>query len=310
MDTGLRKLQVPLFFVLAYAITWSVQIPAYLFAHSRGQNLDNESNLLHLLALFGGNLDPGFALVFLTFSFSFGPSVAGIVVTALFHGRAGLKNLFRRAVRVRIPARWIAIIVLVPLGLSLASVLLGYAISGFAPLRYSFVVPLGMAIPFLVSMIVFTGMAEEFGWRGYALPQLQRTRTAEKASWILGFAWGLWHLPSNMLLPLLRNELTIPMAVTVLLGLTFGAVGWTIVLTWIYNSTGSLFWIIVLHGLSNTIQSYVVLSSGNYTAQVIFGVLPWAIALWVLKRYGADTLTRVPPAAAEPVASGAPPRLS
>jgi membrane protease YdiL (CAAX protease family) len=140
-------------------------------------------------------------------------------------------------------------------------------------------------------MVVCTGVAEEIGWRGYALPQLQRDHTAEKASWVLGFAWGLWHIPSVLYLPYLRGELNLGLVVPILAGLTFGIVGYTIVLTWIYNNTGSVFWIIVLHGWANTVQSYLVLSSGSYVAQLAWGLLPWTVALYLLKHYDAETLT-------------------
>ena len=44
----------------------------------------------------------------------------------------------------------------------------------------------------------------------------------------------------------------------------------------------------MLHGFGNWVQSYLVLSSGSYVAQVAYGVLPWAIALVLLKRYGPE----------------------
>jgi hypothetical protein len=183
-------------------------------------------------------------------------------------------------------------ITVIPFGLSVAGVALGYLLGGLVPIDYAFLVPLSLAGPFLIYLIIFTGLAEELGWRGYALPELQRRYTAERASWILGIGWGLWHLPSNILMPLLAGQLTVPLAIASLLGLTLGIVGWTIVITWIYNNTQSLFWIIVLHGLYNWVHSYVVLSSGSLAAQTAAGVLPWVIALVVLKRYGAQTLTR------------------
>ena len=80
-----------------------------------------------------------------------------------------------------------------------------------------------------------------------------------------------------------------------MLGLTIGVVGYTIVLTWLYNNTQSLFWIVILHGYANAWQSYLVLSSGNFMIQVAYGVLPWVLAVWLLKRYDTETLTqRVP----------------
>ncbi|MEX5296273.1 CPBP family intramembrane glutamic endopeptidase [Kocuria sp. CPCC 205268] len=283
--------QLPLFFVLAFAITWSVQIPAIIYAHGRGHFLSNEANLHHLMSLARGELDSGFAVVLLLALFSFGPSLAGVIVTGLFHGRAGLRDLAQRSLKVGVPARWILLVLLMPVGLCAGSLLVGWVLGGFAPYRFDPLVPLAWSVPLLLYMLVFTGLAEELGWRGYALPRLQRRHTAERASWILGVLWGLWHLPANLLGPYLRGQLSVPMVVAVLLGLTVGIVGWTIVLTWIHNNTGSLFWIIVLHGWANTVQSYLVLSSGSFTAQVAYGVLPWAIAVVVLKRCGAATLT-------------------
>ncbi|MDZ7663763.1 MAG: CPBP family intramembrane glutamic endopeptidase [Desulfotignum sp.] len=37
---------------------------------------------------------------------------------------------------------------------------------------------------------------EEFGWRGLALPLLQRKFAPLWAGLILGAIWGLWHLPA------------------------------------------------------------------------------------------------------------------
>ena len=139
-------------------------------------------------------------------------------------------------------------------------------------------------------MIFFTGLAEEVGWRGYALPELQKKYSAEKSSWILGIVWGLWHLPANLAMPFFKGELTIPFVIIIILALTFGIVGWTIVLTWFYNNTKSLFLIILIHGLTNTLQSYLILSSNNSAANMIFGILPWAIAIYLLKKYGSQKL--------------------
>lgn len=83
------------------------------------------------------------------------------------------------------------------------------------------------------------------GWRkspagrGYALPELPSKYTAERASWILGILGGLWHIPANLFPPFLRGELTPALVIPILAGLTFGIVGWTIVLSWIYNNTKS-----------------------------------------------------------------------
>jgi membrane protease YdiL (CAAX protease family) len=286
----------PLFLVLAYGITWAVQIPVYMFLVPRGVAPTNEANFLLLGA---GGPDFGILLAVVLLCFSFGPSIAGVVAIALESGRPGLRELFARLVKVRIPGKWILFVFLFPVVLSLAALALGWVMGGMSPLDYRFLVPVVLAVPFLLFLIVCTGLAEELGWRGFALPHLQRTRTAERASWILGVAWGLWHLPSVVLLPLMTGAAGPFQAAISLIGLTFGVVGYTIVLTWLYNNTGSLFWIVILHGYANAWQSYVVLSSGSFTVQVVYGVLPWVLAAWVLKKYDVQTLThRAPPTAA------------
>ncbi|MBN9149842.1 MAG: CPBP family intramembrane metalloprotease [Micrococcales bacterium] len=290
----LARIQLPLFFVLAYAITWSAQITTYLYADAHGIQISNEDNLAHFQALLAGRLDAGFTPYLLLFHLGFGPSVAGILVVALVRGRAGLGELFRRVIKVRVPLRWVLVIVAIPLVWSAVALGLGYLASGFAPIKFDFLVPLSMILPFFLYMVIFTGLSEEVGWRGYALPELQSKYSAEKSSWILGILWGLWHLPSVLLVPFLHGDLTLLLAGTSLLGLTLGIVGWTIVITWVYNNTGSVFWMIILHGFVNTVQSYLVLSSNNDPAMAIWAIIPWAFAIVLLKKYGGQTLTGQP----------------
>lgn len=237
-----------------------------------------------------GNLPPGFLPYFFLFTFSFGPTVAGIIVTYWFQGKRGLRDLLNQLLRFRLSGKWYILAIAIPIGLVLASLGIGFVFSGFQPVQFNFLVPLSLFIPFLLYMIIFTGLAEEVGWRGYALPELQKKYTSEKASWILGIAWGLWHLPVNLMVPFLSGNLQIPYVVMILLALTLGIVGWTIVLTWFYNNTKSLFLIIFIHGFMNTLQSYLILSSNNQIAPMLYGILPWVIATYLLKKYGGKTL--------------------
>lgn len=287
---NLSKYQLPIFFLLSFAITWIAQITAYLFAYKTDYGLTNEANVIHLMSLFQGRIDTSFLPYFLLFTFAFGPTVAGIIVTALFKGKKGLQELFKQLVRFNIPNKWYVYAILIPIGICLISLALGFVMTGLTPIQFNFLVPISLIIPFFLYMTIFTGLAEEVGWRGYALPELQKKFTAEKASWILGIFWGLWHLPANLMVPFLSGNLQIPFVVMILLALTLGIVGWTIVLTWFYNNTKSLFLIIFIHGFMNTLQSYLILSSNNQIAPMLYGILPWIVATYLLKKYGGKTL--------------------
>jgi hypothetical protein len=141
-------------------------------------------------------------------------------------------------------------------------------------------------VRFLLYMIVFTGVAEEPGWRGFALPHLQATYSAYRSSWILGVLWGIWHVPFQFYYTHDQPFLLIPS----MLGLTLGIVGWTIVMTWVYNNTESLWLLILMHGWNNAIQSYLILWQPNVVAHTLYGLVTWAIAVGLTWRYSEANL--------------------
>jgi CAAX protease family protein len=46
-----------------------------------------------------------------------------------------------------------------------------------------------------IFIFFFIGVGEEPGWRGFALPHFQTTRSPLKASIVLAFFWAIRHLP-------------------------------------------------------------------------------------------------------------------
>lgn len=87
--------------------------------------------------------------------------------------------------------------------------------------------------PAVLANLVFYGFGEEVGWRGFALPCLQGRSSALRASALLAIGWAGWHLPLFAFSPGLSGMGAGGVAgwlVSLLLG--------SIVLTWLFNSTG------------------------------------------------------------------------
>jgi membrane protease YdiL (CAAX protease family) len=233
----MRRSPLVAFFVVALSITWFCQILGLILAQRNALSLINEDNLLHLFDLLSLRLAPGEASALLIYILGAGPLVAALLVTWAIGGRRGIEELWGRITRWRVEPRWYLIVFLLPVALALISLTAGVLFGGLQPSSYSPLLPVAYFIPFFLYMLVFTGLAEEPGWRGFALPHLQSKYSAVKSSWILGVLWGVWHFPSIIYYNLATGMPAFAL-IPILIGLVLGIVGWTIVNTWVYNSTG------------------------------------------------------------------------
>lgn len=245
-----------LFFLLAFALSWLVELPLALKAQGLWQAPFPFS--LHYLA-------------------AYGPLLAALIATAASQGRQGLQDLFRRIFRWRVSPLWwfLAVSPLLFYGLVASA---RWLVQGQAPDlallgQLNFLPPLGLAaLPF---WIVTFGLGEETGWRGFALPRLQQRYGPLKATAILWFFWALWHLP---LFFYTYDAAILP---GFLLGLLAGA----IVFTWLYNSTGgSILIVAVWHGAFNLTTACTACGDGVGAATVSALVMVWAVLLVILNR--------------------------
>ncbi|MDH5300329.1 MAG: CPBP family intramembrane metalloprotease [Gammaproteobacteria bacterium] len=164
------------FLAISFGLTWSIAALLILFTEPLVAMFGEirPSNPLFILAVYS----PGFAALFLVWR---------------AHGIAGLGRLLRRLTLWRVSASWWLFLILgIP-----AVVYLGAAIKGSIsdPLPFS---PWFAAFPAL-ALAFFLGPIEEFGWRGLALPLLQRKLAPFWAGLILGIVWAIWHIPAFLL---------------------------------------------------------------------------------------------------------------
>jgi uncharacterized protein len=231
--TGLRLVmrRHPLFsfFFMAYAFSWIVWIPFVLA-------------VWHIM--------PTNTFSALTFPIGtfLGPTLSAFIMTSIMEGDIGLGRLLHRFALWRVGMGWYLFILLgIPALSVLGIIVLPGALASFkAPTPIFLVQCLEQ-----VFVVFFLGgpLAEEPGWRGFALPRLQRNYGPLRGTLLLAVLWTCWHLP-HFLTPAQHGG---P-------GTTFATflknfpifcllcIALAIIITWVFNHTrGSLFIAILLH---------------------------------------------------------------
>jgi membrane protease YdiL (CAAX protease family) len=123
----------------------------------------------------------------------YSPGFAGIFLVWRHYGLEGIGSFFRRLALWRAPLVWWLFLILgIP-----AIVYTGAAIKGTINDPFAFS-PWHQVIPAL-ALAFFLGPIEEFGWRGLALPLMQRKLSPFWAGLVLGGIWALWHIPSFLI---------------------------------------------------------------------------------------------------------------
>ena len=218
---------------------------------------------------------------------SFGPFLAALVVLAITHGKNGVAGLLRRMVRWRVGVGWYAVALLLPVGVTLVAAGSNVFLLGAqapSPAELGGWLSLFTLFPILLLIPGMGGAWEEPGWRGYALPSLQAGRSALVASLILGLMWALWHLPL-----LMTGQMSWWDVVNIM--------GSSIVLTWVFNSTGGSVLIVMLfHAMNNTISGHFfsrMFSGADSASQSLMLAVVWcAVALVVVIVTGPEHLSR------------------
>lgn len=229
-------------------------------------------------------------LPYVAFLLKAGPSLAGLVMTLSLYGLPGIRRLALQLNPWSLGRAWPVLVacLLIPLGgiVLPLSILAALGVSVRSPSWPEWPAYLHGAV--IGGGLIGPGMFEEIGWRGFALPHLQRRYSALVSSLIIGVAWAFWHFP-NLVLPSDRPpwwHLLAFVPLTVALSLVF---------TWVCNSAGgNLLAVVVLHGALYTALSLCPAPDAGIAAQedVILLLLWAAIAVGLVWRYGAADLSR------------------
>ncbi len=215
--------------VLSYAFFWLLLI---LFLVATG-----------LLKI---NLDsiPAWVMSLVTIAGSWMPTLAAVIVTGRLEGRKGIKNLFRKFVQFKVPARWY-LAALIPLGLTFGAAGI-YRLAGGAPSGGVSLTP-GFWVNLILVTLLTGPTGEEPGWRGFALPRLLARYSPLKAGLILGIIWDFWHLP----LWIASGYSPLKMLIYSL-SFSVALISLTVLMTWVFRRTShSLIPMVIMHFTNN-----------------------------------------------------------
>jgi membrane protease YdiL (CAAX protease family) len=242
-----KQHQVTTFFIISYVITWVILMVAILFP-DQFKRIFGEVNLWNPVAPFVIGA----------------PTISATILTAVWQGKSGLRELYSRLIRWRFGLQWYALILL---GIPFLGWLAAQA--GGAKLVYELTNP-ALAILILLNLLYTGPLCEELGWRGYALPRLLRQFNPLVASLILGIFWGVWHLPSFYISSLVQSSLSLP-------AFLFFGLFTSILMTWIFQHTGgSVLAAVLFHYMINV--SFSIIGA----PLVPFGLLLMAVVVLVL----------------------------
>ncbi len=205
LTTTTRAFPLVTYFVLAYALSWLILVPA------------------------GLGLLPDSAGGVLPWVVPFSPAVAAVIVTGLTSGRPAVGQLLRRLVQWRVGVTWY---LLVLLGIPLIELLGAFVVLGTVPLddlAQNWPVIFTGYLPAVMYVAIFTGLGEEPGWRGFALPRLQERQGPLLGTAVLAVVWGMWHLPNVLFGGWTGLSFTLWMVLTIASAFIY---------TWVYNNTG------------------------------------------------------------------------
>ena len=238
------------FFVLTYMLSWLIWLPLWV----------------------GGNDASGPLILFLLVG-GLGPLFAALIVSAITGTTPELK---RRTFKWRNDFRWYLAALLIPIAIFLLAHIL-HLILGGPPMDFSATDPVYM-YPLALLLVMFLGGGlEEPGWRGFALPRLQKIYSPLISSAILGLLWAFWHFPLFFSDASAQSNLPLGWYIP-------NAIALAIIFTWLFNkSGGSAFLAIILHGGVNAPSGWYPIGT---TMETAFGPVssyaPITISSWIV----------------------------
>jgi membrane protease YdiL (CAAX protease family) len=206
-----------------------------------------------------------------------GPSIAGLGMTALVDGRAGMRDLVSRLRLWRVGARWYAIALLTAPVVTITTTLaLSLTSRDFLPVILSADDKVGPIVTG-IGVAIIVPIFEELGWTGFVVPRLLPRHGVLVTGFLMGVLWGVWHYPLFSGAPVGQVPVVLMMAVLLFAWL----LPYRVLMVWVYSRTGSLLVAMLMHAPIVASQ-YILRSDRLSEAGVLTSLLVLGAALWAL----------------------------
>lgn len=246
-----NKGQVFIFFSLSFVISWSLFLLGY----------EEVDHVLGYLAKFGF-------------------TISAILVMLLAKEKLMLKEIVKNFMNLKqVKYLWIG---LIPMGLYIIAALISSDSETFIVRDYFeigqflFVLFLSPSSGIIFYMLLRGGLGEEVGLRGFAIPKLIKMLSPMKLALVIGVFWAMWHY-------IVWWE----QGAVNLIVLSFAVIAWSMVYTYIYIKTSSIWTMILLHAVGNAFDDvlewlYPNLAHVDWEIPYIMCVMVWGIISFVL----------------------------
>lgn len=262
-----KRYAVFIYFALTFIITWG---SIFLVVGSVGFPISKEQ------------IDAAGPMVYV--GMLVGPSLAGLLMIGLVDGRAGYRALFSRLGKWRVGVRWYGIALLT---VPLIVITILYLLARTTPDYFPAISTAEDKTTLIVTGVVMglaVGFLEELGWTGFAVPKLRQRYGVLATGLLVGLLWGAWHYPPFS--PSASDAGALSPAVYMAVLLFSFLPAYRVLLVWIYERTGSLLLVVLMHAPLSASQLVLIppalTGEKLVTYDLIFGAALWIMAAVVL----------------------------
>ena len=210
-----------------------------------------------------------------------GPSLSGMLLTFLFNGGQGLREIKSRLIRWRVGIGWYAVALLAaPLLMMTIYLILSLLSPEFLPGILAAENKFSHLLMGLVTGLM-AGFFEELGWTGFAIPKLRQRYSILGTGLIVGLPWAVWHILPALWLGFASGTVSDSLSmVSYLMDPFLFLVASRVLMVWVYDRTGGSLLLAMLMHMSLTSGARILTPMGIVGVPLmLFGVI-WAALVW------------------------------